>query len=109
MLPTDKACKLSLPVRAIKRFAAEYLIKKLPDIKARFPRLVMPNGYIDRELSLRTWAIDYQTINLMDLARHAYAFPQAFDETILDKAMEFTQTSGLIKRYRELSPTNVIL
>lgn len=104
MLPTDKASKLPLPVRAIKRFAAEYLIKKLPDIKARFPRLVMPNGYIDRELSLRTWAIDYQPINLMDLARHAYAFPQAFDETILDKALEFTQTSGLIKRYRELSP-----
>lgn len=104
MLPTDKASKLPLPVRAIKRLAAQYLIKKLPDIKARFPRLVMPNGYIDRELSLRTWAIDYQTINLMDLARHAYSFPQAFDETILDKAMEFTQTSGLIKRYREFDP-----
>jgi hypothetical protein len=40
----------------------------------------------------------------MDLARHAYSFPQAFDEAILDKAMEFTQTSGLIKRYRDLSP-----
>ena len=103
MLPTDRASKLSMPVRAIKRFAADYLIKKLPDIKARFPRLVMPNGYIDRELSLRTWAIDYQTINLMDLARYAYSFPQAFDESILDKAIEFTQTSGLIKRYRDLS------
>ena len=104
MLPTDSASKLSLPVRAIKRFAAEYLIKKLPDIKAQYPRLVMPNGYIDRELSLRTWAIDYQTINLMDLARYAYSFPHAFDEAILDKAMAFTQTSGLIKRYRELDP-----
>lgn len=104
MLPTEQASKLSFPVRAIKRFAADYLIKKLPDIKARYPRLVMPNGYIDRELSLRTWAIDYQTINLMDLARHAYAFPDAFDESILDKAMAFTQNSGLIKRYRDLSP-----
>jgi len=104
MLPTEKASQLPLLTRAIKRFSWQYLIKKLPDIKARFPRLVMPNGYIDRELSLRTWAIDYQTINLMDLARLAYSFPQAFDETILDKAMEFTQTSGLIKRYRELDP-----
>ncbi|MEI6145325.1 MAG: hypothetical protein WCP66_02775 [Methylococcales bacterium] len=104
MLPTEQASKLSFPVRAIKRFAADYLIKKLPDIKASYPRLVMPNGYIDRELSLRTWAIDYQTINLMDLARHAYAFPDAFDESILDKAMAFTQNSGLIKRYRDLSP-----
>lgn len=104
MIPTEKASQLSLPVRAIKRFTWQYLIKKLPDIKARFPRLLMPNGYIDRELSLRTWAIDYQPINLMDLARHAYCFPQAFDENILDEAMEFTQTSGLIKRYRELPP-----
>jgi hypothetical protein len=104
MLPTEKASQLSLPIRAIKRFAGKYLIKRLPDIKSRFPRLVMPNGYIDRQMSLRVWAIDYQTINLMDLARHAYSFPQAFDEAILDKAIEFTQTSGLIKRYRDLSP-----
>ena len=104
MLPTEQASKLTFPVRAIKRFAADYLIKKLPDIKASYPRLVMPNCYIDRELSLRTWAIDYQTINLMDLARYAYSFPDAFDESILDKAMAFTQNSGLIKRYRDLSP-----
>ena len=104
MIPTEKAQKLSAPVRAIKRLAWQYLTKKLPDIKARFPRLVMPNGYIDRELSLRTWAIDYQTINLMDLARYARAFPGEFDESILDKAMEFTQTSGLLVRYQELQP-----
>lgn len=103
MLPTQIAVQLPLPLRALKRIAAEYLIKKLPDIKARFPRLVMPNGYIDRELSLRTWAIDYQTINLMDLARYAKAFPDEFDETILDEGLKFTHDSGLIKRYRELS------
>ncbi len=104
MLPTEKAKELSAPIRAIKRLAWQYLTKKLPDIKARFPRIVMPNGYIDRELSLRTWAIDYQTINLMDLARYARAFPNQFDESILDKAIEFTQTSGLIRRYQELPP-----
>ncbi|MGY6274690.1 hypothetical protein [Methylomonas sp. MgM2] len=102
MLPTDIAKELPLLVRAIKRIASEYLVKKLPDIKAKFPRLVMPNGYIDRELSLRTWAIDYQTINLMDLARYARAFPGQLDESILQKALEFTQQSGLIKRYQEL-------
>lgn len=104
MLPTKKARELAAPVRAIKRIAANFLIKKLPDIKARFPRLVMPNGYIDRELSLRTWALDYQTINLMDLARYARAFPGEFDEDILDKAMAFTHDTGLIQRYRELPP-----
>ncbi|MBU2571543.1 MAG: hypothetical protein KJ725_16240 [Gammaproteobacteria bacterium] len=104
MLPTSTAARLPLPVRAIKRFAGQYLIKKLPDIKAKFPRLVMPNGYIDRELSLRTWAIDYQTINLMDLARFARAFPGQFDESILDKALAFTHDSGLIERYGELQP-----
>ncbi|MBS3955285.1 MAG: hypothetical protein KGZ88_20230 [Methylomicrobium sp.] len=104
MLPTEQARRLPLPLRAIKRFASDYLIKKIPDIKAKFPRLVMPNGYIDRELSLRTWAIDYQTINLMDLARYAKAFPGELDESILDMALAFTQESGLIKRYKELPP-----
>lgn len=104
MLPTEIAKSLPLPIRAIKRFAANYLVGKLPDMKARFPRLVMPNGYIDRELSLRTWAVDYQTINLMDLARYARVFPGRFDESILDKALEFTYQRGLIKRYRELQP-----
>lgn len=103
MLPTEIAKKLPLPIRVIKRIAAQYLIKKLPDIKLRFPRLVMPNGYIDRELSLRTWAIDYQTINLMDLSRYAHAFPGEFDESILEKAIKFTQESGLIKRYQDLT------
>jgi hypothetical protein len=104
LLPTENARELAAPIRAIKRIAADYLIKKLPDIKARFPRLVMPNGYIDRELSLRTWALDYQTINLMDLARYARAFPGEFNEDILDKAMAFTHDIGLIQRYRELAP-----
>jgi hypothetical protein len=104
MLPTEQAMRLPLALRAIKRFASDYLIKIVPDIKAKFPRLVMPNGYIDRELSLRTWAIDYQTINLMDLARYAKAFPGELDESILDKALAFTQESGLIKRYKELPP-----
>ena len=104
LLPTETARQLKAPIRAIKRIAADYLIKLLPDIKAHFPRLVMPNGYIDRELCLRTWAVDYQTINLMDLARYAQAFPNSFDEGILDKAMAFTHDTGLIKRYRELPP-----
>ncbi len=104
LLPTEKARQLSPPIRAVKRITADYVIKKLPDIKACFPRLVMPNGYIDRELSLRTWAVDYQTINLMDLARYARAFPGEFDEDILEKAMAFTHDSGLIQRYRELAP-----
>jgi len=104
MLPTETASKLPVHIRAIKRIAWQYLIKKLPDIKTRLPRLVMPNGYVDRELSLRTWAIDYQTINLMDLARHAYSFPNAFDEKFLDEAFQFTHTSGLTRRYRELTP-----
>ena len=31
----------------------------------------MPGGYIDRELSLQTWAYDYLAVNLMDLVRAA--------------------------------------
>ena len=102
MLPTKQASALPVSIRVIKRITWKYLIKRLPEIKAKWPRLVMPNGYIDREITLKTWALDYQTINLMDLARYSNAFPNRLDESIVDKSFEFTQSSGLTQRYHEL-------
>ncbi len=102
-LPAKKAAKLPIPLRAIKRFGWKYLIPRLPEIKARYPRLVMPNGYIDRELSLKTWAIDYQTINLMDLGRYNRVFDSVLVDKTLKDSITQTQHSGLVQRYRELT------
>lgn len=102
MLPTDKAAALPLPLRALKRIAWKYLIPRLPDIKSRFPRLVMPGGYVDRELCVRTWAHHYLTINLMDLARHQRRFPDPACDTVIRDALRFAAGSGIALRWKEL-------
>lgn len=102
-LPTEQAARLPLWQRALKRLAWQKLIPRLPDIKARWPRLVMPGGYIDRELTLRTWAHDYHAINLMDLARYLRRFPgETLVREVLVAGLEFTRASGILARWREL-------
>lgn len=102
LLPTAAAKRLPVFSRAMKRVAWKYLIPRLPAVKTRFPRLVMPNGYIDRELSLHTWAHDYHSINLMDLARFYRRFPDDELKRILLRGFEFAQTSGIRQRWKEM-------
>lgn len=102
-LPTSEAQALPVLSRALKRVGWKYLIPLLPSIKSRFPRLVMPSGYIDRELTLKTWAHDYQTINLMDLLRFQRRFPQDDLTEIIGAGMHFVQASGIRGRWEELA------
>ena len=101
-LPTRRAAALSLPQRALKRLAWRYLLPLLPQLKARFPRLVMPGGYVDRDLSLRTWSHRYLTVNAMDLARIARRLPQdgEFLQVLAD-TLRFAARSGLAEKWRE--------
>ena len=101
-LAAEQAAALPLWKRALKRLTWQHLIQRLPDIKARFPRWVMPGGYIDRELTLRTWAHDYHAINLMDLARHLRRFDDAAVRDALVQGLEFTRRSGILARWREM-------
>jgi hypothetical protein len=62
----------------------------------------MPNGYIDRELSLKTWAFDYHSINIMDLLRYHRRF---HDQHSLDAALDgirFAHTIALPERLVEV-------
>ena len=102
-LPTPQAAALPLWKRALKRLTWQHLMPRLPDIKARWPRLVMPGGYIDRELTLRTWAHDYHAVNLMDLARYLRRFDDAVVREVLVQGLEFTRRSGLLGRWREMA------
>ena len=102
LLPTERAERLPPHLRALKRLAWKYLLPRLPDIKSRFPRLVMPGGYIDRELSLRTWAHHYLSINLMDLARYRRMYGDATLDPIIHAAARFTAESGILERWAEL-------
>jgi hypothetical protein len=85
LLPTERAKALPLPKRALKRLARQRLVPLLPALKCRYPRLVMPGGYIDRALSLDGLAHAYLGIHLMDLARYRRCFP---GETAIEQAIE---------------------
>ena len=102
LLPTDQARKLPLPLRALKRLAWKYLNPNLYRIKVIFPRLVMPNGYIDRNLALGSFAFHYLTINLMDLTRFRRRFKEVRVDELIAKSAFFIQTSGVRERWKEL-------
>ncbi|MGX2039764.1 hypothetical protein ACWJKU_06470 [Methylocaldum sp. MU1018] len=102
-LPASEAQSLPVHLKVLKRLGWKYLIPLLPWIKSKFPRLVMPGGYIDRELTLKTWAHDYQAINLMDLLRFQRRFPQDGLTAIIGQGMNFVQTSGIRGRWEELN------
>lgn len=101
-LPLDRARALPVWKRALKRLAWQRLIPLLPRIKARFPRLVMPGGFIDRDLCLCTWAPDYHAVNLMDLARYLRHFDDATVRRVLIESLDFTHATGLVNRWMEM-------
>ena|GEM_PF-754174 len=101
-LPSGRAASLPLPLRALKRLAWKYLIPRLPGIKARFPRLVMPGGYIERDLVQYASSVRYQPVNLMDLIRTRRLFGDAYLVAQLEESFAFTQASGIKARWKEL-------
>lgn len=100
-LPTKKAAALPLHIRIVKRLTWQYLTPLMPRIKTAFPRLVMPNGYIERHLVQSGISPRYQPVNVMDLARTRHLFSDAHYDTVLAQACAFTQQSGIRERWKE--------
>ena len=100
-LPTERAAALPLWRRALKRVGWKYLIPRFHHLKRRFPRLVMPGGYLDRALSLKGISTAYQAINVMDLVRLHARFPELNLRPVIDAAIDFTHRSGLWERWGE--------
>lgn len=107
-LPTAQAARLPVHLRALKRFARNALIPFLPRLKAGFPRLVMPGGYIERELSLRLLAHDYLPINLMDLLRYGRRFPEERHEDAVRKGFELIHDCRMFERWPEIGKAYAI-
>ncbi|MBU1664376.1 MAG: hypothetical protein KKG92_03125, partial [Gammaproteobacteria bacterium] len=103
LLPSAQARRLPLYKRAIKRLAWKYHTPNFYRIKAIFPRLVMPGGYIDRNLALGSFAFHYLPINLMDLARHRRHFQDTGMDAPIARLARFIQESGVRGRWRELA------
>jgi hypothetical protein len=100
-LPTKRASALPLRLRAVKRIAWKYLVPLLPRIKALFPRLVMPGGFIERDLAQYGLSSRYQPVNLMDLIRTRRLFDEVALDGLLEESFTFTQQSGIKDRWKE--------
>ena len=102
LLPKQQQESLPLMKRMAKRIGWQFIAPNLHHLKARFPRLVMPGGYIDRAIPLGSWAFHYHTVNLMDLIRHARRLPSRELDAVIEGALRFTHDSGVLDRWSEL-------
>lgn len=103
LLPQREQARLPGWKRVAKRIGWRYLAPNLHRLKSRFPRFVMPGGYVDRAIPLGTWAFHYLTVNLMDLVRHARRMPSPEIDEAIRGALAFTHGSGVLDRWAELA------
>ena len=101
LLPTPVARALPLPLRAVKRLAWKHIVPRWACIKAAFPRLVMPGGYIDRALSVGALSDAYLSVNAMDLARYLRQFGEKNIQSLISGALRYATGKGLLARWGE--------
>jgi hypothetical protein len=94
-LPTSEAARLPLPLRALKRLTWKYLIPRMHHVRSRWPRLVMPNGYIDRAINLAGVSHAYQTVNVWDLLRYRRRFAADEFRDVIEPALAYTHNGSL--------------
>jgi hypothetical protein len=61
----------------------------------------MPGGYIDRELSLQTWAFDYLAVNLMDLVRASHGDQRDALMPFVDGILGYCALTNITRRWLE--------
>lgn len=101
LLPAAKAMRLPLPLRAAKRLTWKYLTPRLHQLRARYPRFVMPSGYIDRSPTLLGVAHQYLPVNIWDLVRYRRLFPMAEADRAIRGAMEYIDRHHALTFWRE--------
>jgi len=101
LLPTQVQRALPLPQRALKRLAWKWLKPNLVKLTSRYPRFVMPGGYIERAIALRGVVDDYHSINVMDLLRYWRRFPEENLDSLIRDAVEFIQKNNVDTHWGE--------
>ena len=101
LLPVELARALPLPVRVVKRLVWAWLRPNWHRIKVRFPRLVMPGGYIERDLALGHFSLQYLPVNIWDLARLNRRRPDPVLASVLKDAVNFARRYRLMDTWRE--------
>jgi hypothetical protein len=101
LLPTHAQRNLSLPLKALKRLAWKWLKPNVFKLTSRYPRLVMPGGYIERAIALRGVVDDYHSINVMDLLRYWRCFPEENVKSLVQDAVGFVAKNGVDDHWGE--------
>ena len=101
LLPSSVQRSLSLPLRALKRLAWKWLKPNLFRVTSRYPRFVMPGGYIERAIALRGVVDDYHSINVMDLLRYWRRFPEEDLNSLIDGAVAFVAKNRVADHWGE--------
>ncbi len=109
LLPLKEQMSLPLPLKALKRIGWQWLRPNFFRLTARFPRFVMPGGYIERAMTLRGMADDYHSINVMDLSRYWRRFPAEELLPIISEAVEFVQRNHVDSHWAESKWQNYAL
>ena len=81
--------------RALCKLTRSAIGRILAYSKLLYPRLVMPNGYIDRHLSLIGFSYTYHFVNLWDLVRIYRYRPEPWIRKVIDKGINYTLHSNL--------------
>ncbi|HRP94663.1 MAG TPA: hypothetical protein PL143_00295 [Rhodocyclaceae bacterium] len=89
MLPSPDAKRLALPLRVLRRLASRHLLPNLWRLKHRWPRIVMPGGFIDRHLGPLQFSPNYHCVNVLDLVRLWRHFPDEQLEDVVAGGIEF--------------------
>lgn len=101
LLPKEEAKKLPLHTRITKRIGWKYLAPSLHRLKAAFPRLVMPNGFIDRSLCQKGFSTRYQSVHIWDLVRYQRRFQDSGIGPLVKRAVEYTYHGSIRAHWKE--------
>lgn len=101
LLPKKEQAALSLPLRILKRLTWKYLTPNWHRIKSVYPRFNMPGGFVDRSLGQEGYSHRYQSVHVLDLARHQQCFPSDNIDKVLSGAIQFTIQSHITRYWKE--------
>jgi len=76
-------------------FVFRFLRKTYWLARQRYPRMVYPNGFIERDMSSSMLADDYHVLNLKDLLILQYQDPQDWLQPIIDRGLSFLRGMDL--------------
>lgn len=76
----------------------------LPRLKKKFPRLYMPNGFIERDLGCSVHSNGYHFINIRDLMLFYVQAPQPWLLPIIKKSVHYTIHGPLVKFISDNEP-----